>query len=222
MTQPFNDIAPQYDLLNDLLSLGLHRVWKKSLVSELSKQEPHPEAILDLASGTGDMAALFAHRFSEKIITPVDPSAAMMEKGKLRFPNLVNWTVASAEKLPFKAETFSIVTCTFGVRNFQNRSKAFQEIARVMKPKALFGILEIHPISKKLLYLPYRIFWDYGVPALGALFRHKKAYEYLRNTGARFISPEDMVKELSPYFEIKKKRNLMGGGLVSLMILEKK
>lgn len=183
---------------------------------------PRPEAILDLASGTGDMAALFAHRFPERIITPVDPSAAMMEKGKTRFPRLVNWTVASAEELPFKAETFSIVTCTFGVRNFQNRSAAFKEIARVMKQNSFLGILEIHPISKKLFYLPYRLFWDYGVPALGALFRHKKAYEYLRTTGAHFISPEDMVKELSPYFELKKKRSLMGGGLVSLMILEKK
>lgn len=222
MAQPFNDIAPQYDLLNDLLSLGLHRIWKRNLVKEILTLEPHPKRVLDISTGTGDLAALFAETVSPEAVTALDPSIPMMEIGKKKFPFLKTWIQGYAEALPFDNQELDVITCTFGVRNFQDRSKAFQEIARVLKPKGLLGIIEIHPISKNLAYFPLRFFWNYFVPALGGLFKKKPAYQYLRDTGAGFISYQDMVEELALDFEVKTKRSLLPGGLVSFLIFEKR
>ena len=96
------------------------------------------------------------------------------------------------------------------------------EIARVIEPGGLFGILEIHPIPKKARYWPFRFFWNSLVPRLGMLFRQKAAYEYLRDTGAGFISAEDMIKELAYAFELKTHESLIAGGLVSLLVFERK
>jgi len=222
MAQPFHDIASQYDFLNDVLSLGLHRIWKKKLVNALLNLRPHPSKVLDLATGTGDVAALFAKTVSEGSVIPVDPCPAMMEQGKKRFPHLKNWTVGSAETLPFPNESISLVTCTFGIRNFQKRLQGFQEIARILEPGGLFGILEIHPIPKKLAYWPFRVFWEHFVPKIGAFFQKRQAYEDLRDTGARFISAEDMVEELSSQFELIQMKSILAGGLVSLVILQKR
>lgn len=222
MVQPFNDIASQYDLLNDLLSLGLHRIWKKSLVRELLSSKPHPDRVLDIATGTGDLAALFSEKISPSAIWGLDPSLPMMETGKNKYPFLRNWMEGSAEDLPFGPAEVTVITCAFGVRNFQDRLKAFNEIARVLKSGGLLGIIEIHPISKKLIYFPLRLFWNHLVPALGSLFKRKRAYQYLRDTGAGFISCEDMIQELSQDFKLRVQRTLIPGGLVSFLIFEKR
>jgi len=222
MAQPFNDIASQYDLLNDLLSLGLHRAWKRSLVEEILNSRPNPDKVLDIATGTGDLAALFAEKTSPASVWGLDPSLAMMETGKNKYPFLQNWIEGSAEALPFGSDELTVITCAFGVRNFQDRLKSFSEIARVLKPGGFLGIIEIHPISKKLVYFPLRLFWNYLVPALGGFFQRKGAYQYLRDTGAGFISCEDMIKELSQDFELRVRRTLIPGGLVSFLIFEKR
>jgi len=222
MEQPFYAIAQQYNLLNDLLSFGLHRLWKKRLVCHLLRIKPAPAQILDLATGTGDVAALFARKLPESHVIPLDPCLAMMEEGKNRYPELQNWTQGQAEKLPFPDQTICIVTCTFGIRNFQDRKKGFEEIARVLKPGGLLGALEIHPIPPKWIYSPFSFFWKFMVPGVGALFQRRKAYEYLRNSGAGFISAEDMIEELKPHFVLKIKKYLLAGGLVSFTILERR
>ncbi|NBT58836.1 ubiquinone/menaquinone biosynthesis methyltransferase [bacterium] len=221
MAQPFHDIALQYDLLNDLLSFGVHRFWKRRLVSKLLRAQPEPGRVLDIATGTGDIAALFSKQVSAKSIIPLDPCSPMMDKGKLRFPHLKNWTLGRAEALPLKSKSVSIASCAFGIRNFSARKLAFQEIARVLEPGGLFGILEIHPIPAKLRYSPFRLFWNSILPTIGMLFRKKAAYEYLRDTGAGFISSEDMVKELAYAFELKTHEKLLAGGLVSLLVFER-
>lgn len=222
MPQPFNDIAPQYDLLNDILSLGLHRVWKSRLVSSLLAYEPHPEQVLDIATGTGDVAALFAEKLDPKKVFAIDPCLPMMQKGQIKYPFLMHWKVGHAERLPYPTASVSITTCTFGVRNFENRTLAFQEIGRVLKPGGLLGVLEIHPISRHPRFFLLRWCWDHVIPFLGGLFKKKAAYQYLRDTGAGFISAKDMVKELAPYFKVKVHRSLLPGGLVSFLILERK
>jgi len=222
MSQPFFDIAPQYDLLNDLLSLGLHRVWKNRLVKSLLACEPHPEQVVDIATGTGDVAALFAQKLEPNRVFAIDPCLPMMLKGQEKYPFLSHWKVGNAEQLPYPKASISIATCTFGIRNFQNRSLAFEEMGRVLKPGGLLGILEIHPIAQHPRFLPLRWCWDHLVPFLGGLFKKKTAYQYLRDTGAGFISSEDMVKELAPYFKVKVHKSLLPGGLVSFLILERK
>ncbi|NDG27526.1 MAG: methyltransferase domain-containing protein, partial [Proteobacteria bacterium] len=156
MRQPFNDIAHQYDLLNDLLSFGTHRFWKRRLVSQLLRAKICPGTILDIATGTGDLAALFSRKIPPQVIIPLDPCGPMMDRGKIRFPHLQNWTLGTAESLPLGSASVSIASCAFGVRNFREREKAFEEIARVLEPGGLFGTLEIHPISEQLRYWPYR------------------------------------------------------------------
>ncbi|NBX75642.1 MAG: ubiquinone/menaquinone biosynthesis methyltransferase [Proteobacteria bacterium] len=221
MRQPFHDIALQYDFLNDLLSFGIHRFWKRRLVAMLLKSRPQPRLVLDIATGTGDLAALFSKKVQTTSIIPLDPCSPMMDKGKLRFPHLKNWTVGRAEALPLKSKSVSIASCAFGIRNFSARKLAFQEIARVLEPGGLFGILEIHPIPAKLRYSPFRLFWNSIVPGIGMLFKQRAAYEYLRDTGAGFISSEDMVKELAYAFKLKTHKKLLAGGLVSLMVFER-
>jgi demethylmenaquinone methyltransferase/2-methoxy-6-polyprenyl-1,4-benzoquinol methylase len=222
MHQPFGDIAHQYDLLNDLLSFGIHRLWKRRLVSRLLLSQPKPKRVLDLATGTGDVAALFSRNIPAESVVPLDPCKPMIERGKERFPHLHNWTVGSAESLSLETRSISIVTCTFGVRNFQNRKRAFEEIARVLEPGGLLGILEIHPIPPQIRYFPFRFFWTFLLPKIGMLFKKQSAYEYLRDTGAGFISSEDMIKELSYAFELQTHEKLIAGGLVSLLVFERK
>ncbi|NBY20115.1 ubiquinone/menaquinone biosynthesis methyltransferase [bacterium] len=220
--QPFNEIAKKYDLLNDFMSLGLHRAWKNSLFGALSDGLPQSARVLDLATGTGDVASLFLKRLPPERIFAADPCEPMMNEGKKKYPELKQWHCAMAESLPFEEQFFSVVTCTFGVRNFQHRTLAFQEIARVLKPNGKFGILEIHPIPQKLRYFPFRIFWRYGIPLWGRLFSRLRAYEYLRDTAAQFISPEVMVEELQRFFDIEERKPLLGGGLVTLIIAKKR
>jgi len=145
-----------------------------------------------------------------------------MSEGRKKHPELTEWHCAKAESLPFPEGFFSAVTCTFGVRNFQDRSAAFGEIARTLEKNGKLGILEIHPIPSGVKYLPFRLFWKFGVPLWGRIFKHLPAYEYLRDTAAQFISPEVMVEELLPFFQVEQKKALIGGGLVTLIVAKKK
>lgn len=222
MQQPFNEIAKSYDLLNDFMSLGLHRAWKGKLFGWVSEGLNPTSRVLDVATGTGDVASLFLKKVAAHQIFAADPSEAMMNEGKKKHPDLTEWHCARAESLPFPEDFFSVVTCTFGVRNFQNRAVAFREIARTLKKNGKFGILEIHPIPRGIQYLPIRLFWRFGVPLWGRIFKHLPAYEYLRDTAAQFISPEVMVEELLPFFQLERKQALIGGGLVTLIIAKKK
>ena len=222
MVQPFGDIAEKYDLLNDFMSLGLHRAWKRTLVEFLSRSLTQTHQVLDLATGTGDVASLFLNHVPAKQIYGADPCQAMMDQGKKRFSKLTHWVRADAESLPFKDNFFKVVTCTFGVRNFHDRSLAFREVARVLEVGGRFGVLEIHPIPRKWRYLPFHFFWKVGIPLWGRLFKRLKAYEYLRDSAAQFISPEVMVEELRPFFDVEYKKALVGGGLVTLIIAKKR
>lgn len=222
MKQPFDDIAKKYNLLNDLISLGLHRFWKNSLVKLLIEGAHQDSKVLDVATGTGDVARLFLEKFPSEHVYAVDPSEAMMLEGKKKYPMIQHWYRGEAESLPFPDTFFSLSTCTFGVRNFRDRSLAFKELARTLVSGGRLGILEIHPIPKKFQYLPFRLFWKMGIPLWGKIFKQDSAYKYLRDTAAQFISPEVMVEELKPYFDIEHKRSLIGGGLVTLIVARKR
>lgn len=222
MKQPFDDIAQKYNLLNDLISLGLHRAWKSSLVRGLSQGISEDSRVLDVATGTGDVANLFLRKVSSENIYAVDPSDSMMLEGRKKHPNLKHWQKGEAESLPYPDSFFSVTTCTFGVRNFRDRRVAFKELARTLSSGGKLGILEIHPIPNGIQYLPFRMFWKLGIPLWGKIFNRINAYKYLRDTAARFISPEVMIEELSPYFDVELKKSLIGGGLVTLIIARKR
>ena len=131
----FDQVYDQYDLMNDLMSLGIHRMWKKNLLN-LMNSTPD-QKLIDVACGTGDIAKLFLENVNRSShITCVDPNKGMIKKGKEKlnkFPNL-NWVIASAEKLPLKENMFDFYSISFGLRNTKNLNKALSEAYRILKP----------------------------------------------------------------------------------------
>lgn len=213
----FNRVSSSYDLMNDVMSGGLHRVWKDIFVKRVS---PIPqEIILDLASGTGDISYRLLKASHQKIfLFSSDLSFNMLQRGQQRmidegFVKNIFWTLSNAEAIPFRDHFFDKITLSFGLRNVANRLNALSEIHRVLKPKGSFFCLEFsRPLSEPLrkLYTCY----SFGViPLLGHFVAHdKKAYQYLVESIQQFPSQEDLLKEMQAVgFKSCTYENLMGG-----------
>ncbi|WHQ46904.1 MAG: bifunctional demethylmenaquinone methyltransferase/2-methoxy-6-polyprenyl-1,4-benzoquinol methylase UbiE [Candidatus Midichloria sp.] len=179
----FSDVAKKYDLMNDLMSFGVHRIWKEKFISEV---RPGSEKILlDLAGGTGDIALKFVQGGGKRAII-CDLNNEMLEHGnKKRFNkglyNLPLETVcANAENLPFQDNTFDCCTISFGIRNFSNIPKALQEVRRVLKPGGRFLCLEFSQINNKVLRKFYEFYSFNIIPKIGKLVaRSEDHYLYL-------------------------------------------
>jgi len=137
----FQDVFSKYDLMNDLMSLGIHRLWKKNFVEFLNPQKG--SKLIDVASGTGDIARLFLNKINyEGHVFCVDENTEMLKLNKKRFNNKSNikWYCNNAEKLPFKENQFDYYTISFGIRNIDNINKALNEAYRVLKPGGHFCV----------------------------------------------------------------------------------
>jgi demethylmenaquinone methyltransferase/2-methoxy-6-polyprenyl-1,4-benzoquinol methylase len=171
----FNCIADRYDLMNDLMSFGIHRLWKRSFTARL----PEHGMFVDLAGGTGDVAALLARRGGRRIIV-LDPSLPMMRAGRDRDDVAgVEWIAGEAEHLPFADASVDVLTVSFGLRNATRLDAAIAEVARVLRPGGTFACLEFSRPQKwfQLLYDPYSL---HVIPRLGAwVAKNPAAYEYL-------------------------------------------
>ncbi|MFN7673114.1 MAG: class I SAM-dependent methyltransferase, partial [Betaproteobacteria bacterium] len=131
----FRSVAPSYDIMNDLMSAGLHRVWKKFTV-DLANVQPG-EAVLDVASGTADLALAFAKQAGAATVWQTDINEAMLKVGRDRLADeglITPNALADAEKLPFTSESFDVVTVAFGLRNMTHKDIALSEMTRVLKP----------------------------------------------------------------------------------------
>ena len=151
----FDQVYDQYDLMNDFMSLGVHRIWKKNLLNMMNPSQN--KTLIDVACGTGDIAKLYLSHVSKlSEITCVDPNKGMIKKGKEKlnkFDNL-NWVVACAENLPIIENKFDFYTISFGLRNTKNLSKTLTEAYRVLKPGGRFCCLEFSKIqNSNLKYL---------------------------------------------------------------------
>lgn len=179
----FEGVAPRYDLMNDLMSLGIHRLWKDRFVAAAAVRPG--EAALDLAGGTGDVAFRLAAAGAR--VGVADPSAAMMAVGRGRpGGERVTWTEAEAEDLPFATGHFDLVTVAFGIRNVTRLDAALGEIRRVLRPGGRFLCLEF---SRPRAWLrPFYGLWSRtAIPALGAAVSgRREAYRYLVDSIARF------------------------------------
>jgi demethylmenaquinone methyltransferase/2-methoxy-6-polyprenyl-1,4-benzoquinol methylase len=178
----FEAVARRYDLMNDLMSLGIHRWWKRRLAA-LAAPAP-AQVIVDLAGGTGDVAARMAGPDREVIV--VDPSEPMMEVGRARGHAHVQWRVGTGERMPFADASVDTVTIAFGIRNVTRIEAALAEVRRVLRPGGRFLCLEF---SRP--YAPIRPFYDLFsfavIPRLGAwVARSPEAYEYLVESIRRF------------------------------------
>ena len=209
----FNQVYDQYDLMNDFMSLGIHRLWKRDLLNMMNPSLNHK--LIDVACGTGDIAKLFLDYTNQNSqITCVDPNKGMVEKGKEKLNKFKNlkWIIANAEKLPIKENSFDFYTISFGLRNTKNISKALREAYRVLKPGGRYLCLEFSKIQNQGLDLIYKNYSKI-IPSIGKLIVGKREpYEYLIKSINNFINQDellDLMKKNS--FEKCDYRNLTGG-----------
>ena len=213
----FDQVNDHYDLMNDFMSLGIHRVWKKTLLNMMNSS-PN-QKLIDVACGTGDIAKLFLKYVNNDAqISCVDPNKEMLKKGKEKLNEYKNikWIISSAEKLPVKNDSFDFYTISFGLRNTKNLSKALSEAYRVLKPGGRFLCLEFSKIQNTNLEFVYKK-WSKLIPSIGELVVGKKEpYEYLIDSIEKFVNQQELI-ELMKKSGFKKcnYRNL-SGGIVSL------
>ena len=150
----FDQVYDQYDLMNDFMSLGIHRLWKRDM---LYMMNPSPkERLIDVACGTGDIAKLYLnHTDKYSQVTCVDPNKSMVKKGKEKLSKFKNlkWLIANAELLPINKNSFDFYTISFGLRNTKNLDKALAEAYRVLKPGGRYFCLEFSKIQNQSFIL---------------------------------------------------------------------
>lgn len=208
----FNSVADKYDLMNDLTSLGIHRLWKDSLINWLAPQ-PY-QKLADIAGGTGDisMKFLLAGGCSAHII---DINKEMITNGKLKNNNNNNlsWTIASAENLPMADNSYERASMGFGLRNITNRVLALKEVYRILKPGGRFICLEFSHVENSLLKKIYDIWSFEFMPRIGQkITGDKEAYNYLVESIRQFPSQPELTLMFSEAgFSRVKYRNLSNG-----------
>lgn len=195
----FNNIAPKYDFLNQLLSLGIHKSWRKKAVRLL--QEKKPNTILDVATGTGDFA-IEAMKLNPGKVIGIDISEGMLKLGiekinNLGLQNKIELLPGDSENLMFADNSFDAVTVGFGVRNFENLEKGINDIYRVLNPKGVFVVLEFSKPGKFPIKQIYNFYFQFVTPFLGKLFsKDNSAYTYLPESVNAFPAGEDFLKVL--------------------------
>ncbi|MBT3196912.1 MAG: class I SAM-dependent methyltransferase [Gammaproteobacteria bacterium] len=184
----FETVAPRYDRMNDMMSFGIHRLWKRTLVHFVNPQPG--EQIVDLAGGTGDIAEKIAAKGCQVIV--IDPSEAMMAEGVRRKLVGVEFRIGSGEAIPLPDQSVDRLTLSFGMRNMTDMGEALSEIYRVLKPGGTFYCLEF---SKPAWWIkPFYDFHSfYIIPRLGAwVARAPVAYNYLVESIRRFPDQQEM------------------------------
>jgi demethylmenaquinone methyltransferase/2-methoxy-6-polyprenyl-1,4-benzoquinol methylase len=189
VTQMFDTISGNYDGLNRVISFGIDVKWRKKVLQIVKAS--NPKTILDIATGTGDLAILMAETKAEKIIG-LDISVGMLEVGKQKIASQklsqkIEMMVGDSEKMPFEDNTFDAITVAFGIRNFENLEKGLAEILRVLKPNGTFVILETSNPTKFPFKQGYVFYTKNILPLIGKLFsKDNVAYGYLSESAAVF------------------------------------
>ncbi|MEN8185844.1 MAG: bifunctional demethylmenaquinone methyltransferase/2-methoxy-6-polyprenyl-1,4-benzoquinol methylase UbiE [Bacteroidota bacterium] len=189
VTQMFDNVSSNYDFLNRVLTFGIDVNWRKKVVKIVSDE--NAKTILDIATGTGDLAIMLAGTNPDKIVG-LDLSPGMLEVGKKKVAekklgNLIEMVLGDSENLPYKDNSFDAATVGFGVRNFENLEKGLSEIYRVLKPGGSFVVLETSQPTKFPVKQGFTFYSKYFIPTLGKLFsKDKNAYTYLPESAAAF------------------------------------
>ena len=209
----FQDVFDKYDIMNDLMSFGIHRLWKRDFIDWLNPQKN--TKLIDVASGTGDIAKLFLKKVNyESYVYCVDENKKMLNlsKNKFRKTNNIKWFCNNAEKLPFQNNYFDYYTISFGIRNIENINNALKEAYRVIKPGGRFLCLEFSKIKNEILNKFYKTY-SKSLPIVGKFVVGKsEPYEYLINSIDKFYNQDDFFQQIKKQnFSNISYRNLNGG-----------
>ena len=212
----FDRISPHYDFLNHLLSLNIDKIWRRKAVKTTAIR--HPEQILDLATGTADLALQLAKSQSKAHIIGLDFSEKMLEIGKEKvekqgLENSIQLQQGDAAHLPFASGTFDAVTIAFGARNFEDLPSSLKEIHRVMKPNAQLCILEFSMPQSFPINQAYLFYFKHILPKIGSwISKDKSAYNYLPASVQNFPPPDTFINILREKgFQQVEKRSLSFG-----------
>lgn len=220
----FDNIASNYDFLNHLLSMGIDIYWRKKLVKRLTKQAP--KNILDVATGTGDLAIAMLKATPDKI-TGIDISNGMLEIGRKKIKekgleDKISFQQADSENLPFEDNDFDAVCVSFGARNFENLEKGLSEMHRVLKPGGNLYILEFSQPDIFPFKQIYQFYFRYILPLLGKIVSNDNAaYNYLPESVSAFPYGKELNKIIENCGYNKAQDHSLTLGIVSIYIAEK-
>ncbi len=212
----FNSVAGKYDIMNDVMSMGIHRIWKEAMMDWLA---PRPDQkLLDVAGGTGDISFKFLKRSGSGHATVLDITENMLIEGRKRAEtdqilDRLDWIVGDAMFLPFADNSFDVYTISFGIRNVTRPQEALNEAFRVLRPGGRLMVLEFNQIPVPLVQKAYDIYSFNVIPRMGKLIANdRESYQYLVESIRNFPDQEtflSMVREAG--FENTNYRNLSLG-----------
>lgn len=219
----FDSVANRYDIMNDIMSLGMHRLWKEKMVSSVHLKKN--SKVLDIAGGTGDIAIRIAKGEPSAQITVCDINQNMLDKGRDKAINSnqlnFNWVCANAESLPFEDSEFDYYTVAFGIRNFSDRKKALSEAYRVLKPDGKFICLEFAPMhyQNEIFTKFYDLYSFKVIPKIGSIVaKDKGSYEYLVKSIREFPTQTNFKMEIEEVGFKNVEFHNMSYGIVALHI----
>ncbi len=209
----FNKVYDKYDLMNDFMSFGIHKIWKKNLLTWMNPSSN--KILVDVACGTGDIGKLYLDfTNNDDRIFCIDPNRSMIKKGKKKLQKYknINWIVNSAEKLSLKENSCDYYTISFGLRNTKNLNKALSEAYRVLKPGGRYLCLEFSKIQNSNLEFFYK-YYSKIIPQIGKIIvGEKEPYEYLTKSIDAFINQDELIELMKTNnFQNCSYRNLSGG-----------
>ena len=217
VTKVFQDVSDKYDLMNDLSSLGIHRLWKKKLIQWLNPQKN--TKLIDVASGTGDIAKIFLREVNYKShVFCVDENKEMLNISEKKIQKISNtkWFCNNAEKLPFEDNYFDYYTISFGIRNVNNINNALKEAYRVLKPGGRFLCLEFSKVNNEILNKFYKIY-SKSIPILGKFILGKsEPYIYLIDSNEKFYTQKELLQKIKDQNFINVSFKNLSGGIVAI------
>ena len=217
VSKVFNKVYDKYDLMNDFMSIGIHRLWKKDMINWMA---PFPKKkLIDMACGTGDLGKLFLENTNyEGKVLFVDPNSRMLKKGivRLKKHKNISWKKGSAEKIPSPDNNFDYYSISFGLRNIKNINKSLKEAYRVLKPGGRFLCLDFSKVQNIYFNNLYKKYSKL-IPHIGKIVvGEKEPYDYLIESIENFINQDELIALMQKNYFIKCEYRNLSGGVVAI------